>query len=828
MENDCPLFDFGTYKPIDYLLWKPLTDNVRGGKSSASISNITVDAPENFQEVKLPFTGFHIYHWGKRVNVSRPLDPGDLHFGLQAFGGVYEEFKQSGNGSLQIQWCVVVARSGWYICENILHPSLLNIRFILPLLHIGYIAVVCAMDEDLSALPLNHPLRIYLRGLDLDDDDDFGGVDGDQAARLCADTTPSTLSNLVSGYALLFDLLSYYHNQHIFANDRAYLEKCRSDLKRQLLSCPLRPLPFVPILLTILPIFFALLVSNVSILMCCAGVMFFLFITAELLFTSLTVFLVKCAIGYMEDLHLIVKKSLTLLRGLNTVEIGYTFASKGGAFRNQLDRVVLPKYSSQLYDVLYAYVSYVSSLSNTINQIIQSSPSLVSSLVEIGSSLSTSQDITTDGVTNKKSLLNIKAMFSTALEFDSELARVFGCFVALHLNESVFLDLRIIKALCAWLWCQRRGRGHLRGVDQMRVNLEERGGFEDEPPSGVTKASSPGPEEVQLREHLSALTSLHYNVISLSCRLYKLRERVASKASSLALHELSSEDLQSMRILLTNCQYCLDEAEKTLRDEFTKKMEPIPVPKVLEPTSIVEGMGELIPLDSEQPPFEDECLEAIAGAEDPQAGAEDELYDDLDQLGQPVSKAEIRRRNADRAILLNELVSVIAHRMMETREREAKALSRSRGLLDSNPSLPSPLPSSPPPDVEGEQSMPTSNDGCSISWEETSRGPSLDMKKHLFPCDRNFHLVETEEVLPTQAQSDGTPRFLDAGNSEEDGGVIATEDLAETSIGRFAISADLKALILQRGQAVRSSKEEEIFDDFGIGEELNADELEGQ
>lgn len=59
----------------------------------------------------------------------------------------------------------------------------------------------------------------------------------------------------------------------------------------------------------------------------------------------------------------------------------------------------------------------------------------------------------------------------------------------------------------------------------------------------------------------------------------------------------------------------------------------------------------------------------------------------------------MKKRNADRAILLTELTSVIAHRMVETREREAKALSRSRGLLDSNQSP-------PPPDSDEMQSMP--------------------------------------------------------------------------------------------------------------------------
>lgn len=65
------------------------------------------------------------------------------------------------------------------------------------------------------------------------------------------------------------------------------------------------------------------MVSNASILIYCAGILFFILFAAKLIFTFLTVFLIKYAIGSMEDLHIIFKKSITLLRGLNTVEIGY-------------------------------------------------------------------------------------------------------------------------------------------------------------------------------------------------------------------------------------------------------------------------------------------------------------------------------------------------------------------------------------------------------------------------------------------------------------------------------------------------------------------------
>ncbi|VDN10955.1 unnamed protein product [Dibothriocephalus latus] len=44
------------------------------------------------------------FHRGKPVDNAPPLNTSNLDFGIQVFGGIYEKFKQSGPGSLQINW----------------------------------------------------------------------------------------------------------------------------------------------------------------------------------------------------------------------------------------------------------------------------------------------------------------------------------------------------------------------------------------------------------------------------------------------------------------------------------------------------------------------------------------------------------------------------------------------------------------------------------------------------------------------------------------------------------------------------------------------------
>jgi len=58
-----------------------------------------------FEEVRLPLSQFRAYYRGQEVDQAPPLDLAKIGaFGLQAFGGVYDEFKQSGVGSLEIDY----------------------------------------------------------------------------------------------------------------------------------------------------------------------------------------------------------------------------------------------------------------------------------------------------------------------------------------------------------------------------------------------------------------------------------------------------------------------------------------------------------------------------------------------------------------------------------------------------------------------------------------------------------------------------------------------------------------------------------------------------
>ncbi|VDL85458.1 unnamed protein product [Schistocephalus solidus] len=61
-------------------------------------------APSDFGTVRFPFTEMKAYHWGKPVDNAPPLNKSNLDFGIQVYGGVFERFKQSGPGSLQINW----------------------------------------------------------------------------------------------------------------------------------------------------------------------------------------------------------------------------------------------------------------------------------------------------------------------------------------------------------------------------------------------------------------------------------------------------------------------------------------------------------------------------------------------------------------------------------------------------------------------------------------------------------------------------------------------------------------------------------------------------
>ena len=60
---------------------------------------------EDFQMINIPLSDFQAYYRGALVPDAPPLQLEKIGtFGLQTFGGVYDEFKQSGVGSLEIDF----------------------------------------------------------------------------------------------------------------------------------------------------------------------------------------------------------------------------------------------------------------------------------------------------------------------------------------------------------------------------------------------------------------------------------------------------------------------------------------------------------------------------------------------------------------------------------------------------------------------------------------------------------------------------------------------------------------------------------------------------
>ena len=60
---------------------------------------------KDFQMIRIPFLDFKAYYRGSLVIEAPPLELEKIGtFGLQTFGGVYDEYKQAGVGSLEIDF----------------------------------------------------------------------------------------------------------------------------------------------------------------------------------------------------------------------------------------------------------------------------------------------------------------------------------------------------------------------------------------------------------------------------------------------------------------------------------------------------------------------------------------------------------------------------------------------------------------------------------------------------------------------------------------------------------------------------------------------------
>ena len=63
---------------------------------------------EEFQTIELPFSEFKAFYRGQEVPDAPVMDLKKIGaFGLQTFGGVYDEFKQRGAGSLEMDFVAI-------------------------------------------------------------------------------------------------------------------------------------------------------------------------------------------------------------------------------------------------------------------------------------------------------------------------------------------------------------------------------------------------------------------------------------------------------------------------------------------------------------------------------------------------------------------------------------------------------------------------------------------------------------------------------------------------------------------------------------------------
>ena len=63
------------------------------------------DHNHQFEAIYLPFCDFKAYFRGKEVPDAPDLNLKNIEtFGLQTFGGIYDDFKQCGTGSLEIDY----------------------------------------------------------------------------------------------------------------------------------------------------------------------------------------------------------------------------------------------------------------------------------------------------------------------------------------------------------------------------------------------------------------------------------------------------------------------------------------------------------------------------------------------------------------------------------------------------------------------------------------------------------------------------------------------------------------------------------------------------
>ena len=71
---------------------------------------MSITGSREFQTLHLPLKAFKFNYRGKNIIDHEPLNISNItQVGIQIFGGVHEDFKQSGTSSLELDWIRAVS-----------------------------------------------------------------------------------------------------------------------------------------------------------------------------------------------------------------------------------------------------------------------------------------------------------------------------------------------------------------------------------------------------------------------------------------------------------------------------------------------------------------------------------------------------------------------------------------------------------------------------------------------------------------------------------------------------------------------------------------------
>ncbi|VUZ42409.1 unnamed protein product, partial [Hymenolepis diminuta] len=245
------------------------------------------------------------------------------------------------------------------------------------------------MDDDTNVLPPNHPLRVYLRGLNLDDIDEIDPYDNSPENEPSKQVIkePSLFTPIFKYVLWLLCSLDSFpkrlllnrliNSGYILSDDRIQLQVYKRELKDR------NACHFSYLILLYIPILSAFLFANFTCLSLLIGIFMGLLFLSTFPFSIIHVILVKYSVCEMEILFSNFIRSVKFLRGLAGVEMGFIFAGRGGIGRNQLCKVVLPNLTAKLFDSVKIYASELLSISQKINKLIRASDFLSSRLKEI-------------------------------------------------------------------------------------------------------------------------------------------------------------------------------------------------------------------------------------------------------------------------------------------------------------------------------------------------------------------------------------------------------------------------------------------------------------